>query len=109
MLGIIGLSTDKWKRGLFYLFLAVLSSIILAGYHTGVEMGIFNLSSFCKPLVSISENLSASDFKNMLYSNDMPMCNKPSLFFIGLSMAEWNLILNMTLIVPIIITAVKSK
>ena len=79
-------------------------AVILAGYHSGIERGIFEISSFCSPLISISDNLSATDFKKMLYSNSkqIGMCNKPALVIFGLSMTEWNLLLNCCLLIILI-------
>jgi disulfide bond formation protein DsbB len=106
VVSIIGLASPEGKTGLFYLTLAVICAIILAGYHTGLELGFFELSGFCKPLVSVSDNLSVSDFKNMLYNREMPLCNKPTLFVLGLSMTRWNLLLNLGLFI-ILMTAIK--
>lgn len=104
LVSIIGAANSEWKGGLFYLTATAVCAIMLAGYHSGIEGGYFELSNLCKPLVSISDNLSVSDFKNMLYSSDMPLCNKAALFFWGLSMAQWNLLLNLGLFTILIIS-----
>lgn len=82
-----------------YYIITAIFSIFLAGYHTGVERGIFEMSGFCTPLVRISDNISVSDFTKMLYSaGPIGQCNKPALVIFGLSMTEWNLILNLFLL-----------
>jgi disulfide bond formation protein DsbB len=90
-----------------YIIIAICASL-LAGYHTGVEMGIFEMSSFCKPLVLINDNITISDFRQMLYnSTQTPLCNKPAFLFLGLSLASWNLIFNLFVIT--IITLIKPQ
>lgn len=95
MLSLISLSSTK-NYSKYYIITAI-CAIFLAAYHTGVERGVFELSSFCKPLISITDNLSVHDFKKMLYSEQLGMCNKPALVILGLSMTEWNLLLNIAL------------
>lgn len=98
MLSIISLINERTDYTKYYV-LIILSSILLAGYHTGVERGIFELSSMCKPLVSISSNTPIEEFTKMLYSEPIATCSKPALVILNLSMTEWNLILNITLLV----------
>ncbi|MFK7973472.1 MAG: disulfide bond formation protein B [Rickettsiaceae bacterium] len=105
MIALTGLSSNR-KLTSFYL-VTILTSILLAGYHTGVERGIFALSSVCKPLMHVSDNLSIVDFKKMLYNDQMGMCNKPALVIFGLSMTEWNLLLNITLFAILIKQKIK--
>lgn len=97
MLSIISLSDEKDYTN--YYIITILCAIFLASYHTGIERGLFELSSFCKPLISITDNLSVTDFKKMLYAKPLASCNKAALIIFGLSMTEWNLILNLALLV----------
>ena len=97
VLSIISMSGQN-GLGKYYIATAIFA-IFLATYHTGVERGIFEMSGFCKPLVKISDNMSVSDFTKMLYSSGpLGQCNKPALVIFGLSMTEWNLILNLFLL-----------
>ncbi len=96
-LSIIGLSS-KCSLIKSYL-LTCLLSLLLSAYHSGVERGIFALSAACKPLTSYSSEMSSLDIQNILYSQQLGMCNKPALLIFGLSMAEWNFILNIALII----------
>lgn len=94
IIGYAGSFTPKKTYIVTSIFAAVLAS-----YHAGVEMGIFEMSSFCKPLVLINDNITISDFRQMLYnSTQMPLCNKPAFLFLGLSLASWNLIFNLFVI-----------
>lgn len=97
VLSIISISGQKELNK--YYIITIIVAILLASYHTGVERGIFEMSGFCKPLVKISNNMSVSDFTKMLYSaGEIGQCNKPALVIFGLSMTEWNLILNLFLL-----------
>lgn len=95
-LSIIGLSSDYKLRHFYQITL--LFAIILAGYHTGVENGWFEMSGLCKPLSSFESVTSVDAFKNMLYSGQLGVCNKPMTLIIGFSMAEINLAINIVLL-----------
>lgn len=98
VLSIISLSS--FKNLYKYYIITIILAIILAAYHTGVERGVFEMSGFCKPLVKIHDNISVSDFTKMLYSSkELGQCNKPALLVFGLSMTEWNLLLNLLLFI----------
>lgn len=86
--------SKKWLNWYLIFFLI---AIFLTVYHTGVERGIFEMSSFCKPAISIPANFDVVDFKNMLESISAVQCDKPALTIFALSMAEWNLLLNIFL------------
>lgn len=102
LVAIMGLA-EKTGLTRYYIF-SILSAILLAGYHTGVERGIFEMSSFCQPLVKINDNVSVEEFLKVIYSaGPIAQCNKPSLVIFGFSMTEWNLLLNVSLLFLVII------
>lgn len=103
MLSIITLSSENPKKYNIYFIITAFLAIVIAGYHTGVEHGIFEMSAFCKPLISITNNLSVSDFRKLLYNQPIAMCNKPALVIFGLSMTEWNLLLNLIIFITLVI------
>lgn len=82
-----------------YIIVTIIVALILAGYHTGIERGWWELSNLCKPLVSLKDNISVHDFKKLLYTQKVSMCNKPALTIFGLSLTEWNLGLNFILLI----------
>ena len=97
-LSLISLSTTK--NYIKYYIITAIFAILLAFYHTGIEREIFELSSFCKPLILNLEKLDFNDFiKALEYNNKIPMCNKPTLIILGLSMTEWNLLCNIILLI----------
>ncbi len=96
MLSLIGLSSD-YKLRYFYQ-ITFLFAILLAGYHTGVENGWLEMSGLCKPLLSFESVAGVDEFKNMLYSRQLGVCNEPVILIMGFSMAEINLVLNIILL-----------
>ncbi len=98
-ISIIAVAGKEYKKCNTYLVITAIGAIILAGYHTGIERGVFVLSSLCKPLVSVAKNISVHDFTKLLYSQKIAMCNKPALVIFNLSMTEWNLLLNIILLI----------
>lgn len=95
---IIAINDRKYHRMAdSYILITIICSILLAGYHTGIEREIFQLSKACKPLVSVADNASADDFQKILYSAQIATCDKPALVIFRLSMTEWNLLLNLFL------------
>ena len=100
-LSIISLSSEK-NYIIYYIFTAIIA-ICLAGYHAGVEHGIFELSSFCTPPISIGDNASTADFVKLLYNKPIATCEKPALVILGFSMTELNLLLNLCLLSAFII------
>lgn len=95
-LAILGLSTRTNAKN--YYFIVAFTGLIIASYHVGIERGIFELSALCKPAISIKDNMTVDSFKEMLYSNSSASCSKATLIF-GVSMAEWNLLLNIGIII----------
>lgn len=96
---IMCLAQQKYSVYNKYVIAMTIVAIILAGYHTAIERGMLELSSFCKPLIQIKDNISVSDFTKLLYNQDVPLCNRPLLVMFGFSMTEWNLFLNLLLFV----------
>lgn len=75
----------------------LLIEFVLAGYHSGVERGIFEPSNSCAPAISF-DNMSTEEIKNMLYSRPVATCTMPALKILNLSMTEWNFILNVIML-----------
>lgn len=96
MLSLIGLSSDYKLRHFYQI--TFFFAILLAGYHTGVENGWFEVSSLCKSAISFESASGVDSFKNMLYNSPLGVCNKPAILIMGFSMAEINLVLNIILL-----------
>ncbi|BFD46006.1 MAG: disulfide bond formation protein B [Rickettsia endosymbiont of Sergentomyia squamirostris] len=90
------------KYTLFFIVLNLLGACILAGYHSGVERGIFEPSSLCSTLIHIPKHLSIQDIKEIFYSQPIATCTKPAVKLFNISMTEWNLLLNLSLLFAVL-------
>jgi disulfide bond formation protein DsbB len=71
---------------LFFLLINAATAI----YHVGVEQKIFKLSESCNS--AIKENYSSiEELKKLLAHAPLSRCDEPQFFFLGLSMAAWNI------------------
>lgn len=94
----IGLMVTNNKKFLSFIFIILLSACAISGYHSGVERGIFTATPTCASQVDISDNLSVNEIKDRLYSKPVASCERAALKVIGLSMSEWNFLLNSVLL-----------
>ena len=77
----------------FAILLSLVFNLIISGYHSGIEQGVFAPLKPC-----ILEDVS-----------DISSCDRPLLFVFGLSMAQWNFIWNLSLIFVFIMISIRSK
>jgi disulfide bond formation protein DsbB len=90
-LSILGL----WqKTGHCYIKIAITviltAEILMAGFHTGVEHGIFTLKMSCNSAASSATDV--EQFRKLLETAPIAACDKPTLFILGLSITAWNLL-----------------
>lgn len=74
------------------IFLSLFFLLINAGitiYHVGVEQKIFKLSESCNS--TIENYTSMEELKKLLAHAPLARCDDPQFFFLGLSMAAWNI------------------
>ena len=95
------------KRPLWiYLSLLVFFlSVIISGYHVGIENGIFEELKVCKNNLDI---LSKEDLLNSLKNQNIP-CKEVPIKLFGLSLATINLILSLTVVVVTIVFLKHAK
>lgn len=88
---LVFFKSKKAKK--FAIFLSIAFLLINAGiaiYHVGVEQKIFKMSEKCDS--SIKENYnSIEELKTLLAQAPLARCDEPQFFFLGLSMAAWNI------------------
>ncbi len=99
VIAIIAIADKNYKFYNSHLLATIIMAVALAGYHTAIERGVFEPSSLCKPLIFITHDVSVKEFTKLLYSQKIAMCSKPALVVFNLSMTEWNLLLNLVLLV----------
>ncbi len=95
-------SKDEKRVFCYYLVLYIIS-IIISSYHSGVERGIFEISSICNSTSDIKNNLlgngiSIEVFHKLLENQVVISCDKPTIVVLSLSMTEWNLVFNIGLL-----------
>jgi disulfide bond formation protein DsbB len=79
------------KLAILFSALLLLINASIAAYHVGVEQKIFKISEGCAS--TIPENIdSIETLKALLASSPSARCDEPEFFFLGLSMAAWNII-----------------
>lgn len=91
------------KYTLVFIFLTLLSSCILSTYHSMVERGIVQPSSLCSSMIRFPKGLSIEHIRQMLYSQPITSCTKPAIKLLGISMTEYNLLLNLGLLIGLLI------
>lgn len=99
LLSLCGIFVLKWQKlWTILITFTIVIAIGVAGYHSGVERGFFEASDRCNPDVSMPDNLSASEIRDMLYAKSVATCTKPPFKILMLSMTEWNLLFNIGLL-----------
>ncbi len=90
LLILVFFKTKKAKKlavCLSLFFLLINASIAI--YHVGVEQKIFKLSESCNS--TIENYTSMEELKKLLAHAPLARCDDPQFFFLGLSMAAWNI------------------
>jgi disulfide bond formation protein DsbB len=98
LIGIGGLILPNAKYLIYLAMLVFGLSAILAGYHTGIERELFSPSNTCNPGFTIPADASAVEMREMLYNVPVATCTRAAFKVLGISMTEWNLILNLSLL-----------
>jgi disulfide bond formation protein DsbB len=81
---------------LLFIMLIQLASVALAAYHSSIEFGILPPLELCSKKIDYSA-LSLAQMRDSI-SDSMPDCSKPAILIFGLSMAAWNFVLNIILL-----------
>ena len=93
-----GFFFSKNKIWIYFLIIVFISSILISGYHMGIENNIFNEFSGCT-----NNNLNTIDKAELLQSlnNLLPNCKDVNFKILGLSLATINFLLSIVLFVII--------
>ena len=100
-----GYSNLKKNLWIYLLSLTFLVSLILSGYHAGIENNIFSEFSGCK--VNNLDVISKEDLLKLL-TNNIPNCKDVTFEILGLSLATINIIIS-GLILIISIVVIKNE
>ncbi len=89
---------------LFFLLL----NCSLAFYHVGVEQKIFAGPTTCSTTNNLNEITDLAELEAALAKTKAIRCDQPTFFFLGLSMAAWNFIFCLGLILSVVLTRKKT-
>lgn len=76
--------------------LILIIGVVLSAYHVGVEQHFWNLPSLCHS--HISKGATIQELLHSIMAQDMPSCDQVTFSILGLSMASWNLLLSIALL-----------
>jgi disulfide bond formation protein DsbB len=104
VISIIAITYKKiYKLGLILIVLAILSSILISGYHVGVERKIFSPPETCQNTNQIKENLNLEDYLKFIDNKQAISCVEPQFTIFGLSMADYNFLINLFILYNLIL------
>jgi disulfide bond formation protein DsbB len=79
--------------GYLLIMLSLICSVLLAGFHFGVEHRWIAYHSSC----TFSQANSLAEYKQIIASAALVACDVPTAFFLNISMAGWNLVYSVSL------------
>ena len=97
VLGLLGWKLPRIAKVCTFAILGcIVAEIGIATYHTGVEHAWWDASGSCKAELDFSKQITSVDaFRKMI--DDIPIadCRKPAMKILDLSLAEWNVLMNL--------------
>lgn len=86
----------------------LLTNLAIAAYHSGVEWKIFDGPTTCSAAeLNSAHNL--EELKEVLLKAKAVRCDEPSFFFLGLTMANWNVLYCFALLSHIAFVRIKRR
>lgn len=84
-IGTLALFTKRWAAALVAIATLFWVDFGIAAYHSGIELGIFELPAGCAAS-------SATSMQDMMSTLSAPpaQCDRPAFVFLGLSLTMWN-------------------
>jgi disulfide bond formation protein DsbB len=96
ILTLIFLLFKKLKKyysiAIYLIFLLFLVNFLIAFYHSGVELHLFQGPKSCVVSDNLNDIDNLEDLKNKILETRAIRCDKPEFYFLGLTMTNWNLI-----------------
>lgn len=87
-----------YKYALLLIAVSIASNIALAGYHFGVEQGVFEATDKCAGRVDFAKAHSLEELKTLIYSAPLARCDQVNFLIFGTSMTAWNFLFNILLL-----------
>ena len=83
---------------LIAIILIEFASLALSGYHSSIEIGLLPPLESCHSTL-YNSNMSLQEIENHINATPASDCSKPSVIVLGISMAQWNYIFNLFLVI----------
>jgi disulfide bond formation protein DsbB len=83
------------RAGFVVVALLFIAGAALAFYHSGVELKIFAGPTECSG--ALKKANSFGDFRSQLEKMKVPRCDAPTLFVLGLTLSNWNVLISAAL------------
>lgn len=108
-LAVVGLGLAGWfvrpRAMLALAALVLLGNAGLAGYHVGIEQGVFALPAGCV----VGQGASSVDELRAMLSDAAPACDQIGFTLLGLSLAAWNGLLCLALAAFAAVAALRGR
>ena len=103
-------SAPRILRGIMWLcFVLMIVELGAAGYHVGVEYGVFEGLEGCSGAVS-DRPLTLEEIREQLMAEtEAVRCDTPAFMFLGLSMAGWNKVYALALLLVSVLILMKKR
>ena len=100
VLAVVGLyfNNNYDKYFLLSIILVLIAACALAIYHSGIERGYFKASDVCSSQINILETSTVEQAKEIFYQKPVASCERAALKIFGVSMSEWNFVINLVLL-----------
>ena len=109
LLALFIFKTSKYQRlALFACFILLISNIVIAGYHVGVEQKIFKGPTSCSVSQDLNDITNIEDLEKALAKTSAVKCSEPAFVFLKISMAGWNVIYCLALLLLVLIKRSKK-
>lgn len=101
VLSILGLMFSSKRYCILLLIcLTLFSSVLLAGYHSAIEKHWIEATEQCHGnFQQLSDSKSLKDSIANLHQQNIADCSEPALVILWISMAQWNLITSLVMLV----------
>jgi len=100
LIGVAFFKSEKSRKITFFICIALLAiNCSIAFYHVGVEQKIFAGPTTCSSSTNLNDITDLAELEAAFMKTKAIRCDEPTFFLLGLSMAVWNFIFCLFLII----------
>lgn len=109
IVGLISITLKRFYRlSLIIILLAIISNIFISAYHSGIERKIFTPLETCELNQDLKNVSSFAQYKELIAKQYIESCSEAPFKMLGLSLAEYNLLINILLLLIILVPLLKQ-